>query len=205
MVNFPASPDSFADPAGNVTQGATTPTHSGHHKNHNDAIEALEAKLGTGASTPTSSTVLRGTGTGTTAFGQIQTADLGALAVSQYATAACTASQTTTSTSLVGVTTTPTAPLSLTTTGGVCLILISASLSFNALGPAARFVVQVDGAQQGTDYWVVSPGVTFWSTVAAVVAVVPAAGARTFSVAWSVTGNTGTIYGGQITVLELKR
>ena len=37
----------------------------------NTAIIALETKVGTGSSTPTANTVLRGTGTGTTAFGQV--------------------------------------------------------------------------------------------------------------------------------------
>lgn len=37
----------------------------------NDAIIAIETKIGTGASTPTANTVMRGTGTGTSAFGQV--------------------------------------------------------------------------------------------------------------------------------------
>ena len=37
----------------------------------NTAIIALETKVGTGSSTPTANTVLRGTGTGTSAFGQV--------------------------------------------------------------------------------------------------------------------------------------
>lgn len=37
----------------------------------NTAIIALETKIGTGSSTPTANTVLRGTGTGTSAFGQV--------------------------------------------------------------------------------------------------------------------------------------
>lgn len=41
-------------------------------------LQAAETKLGTGASTATSNTVLRGTGTGTTAFGTIQAADIAA-------------------------------------------------------------------------------------------------------------------------------
>jgi len=37
----------------------------------NSAIIAIETKVGTGSSTPTANTVLRGTGTGTSAFGQV--------------------------------------------------------------------------------------------------------------------------------------
>lgn len=43
----------------------------------NSAIIALETKIGTGSSTPTANTVLRGTGTGTSAYGQVDlTADV---------------------------------------------------------------------------------------------------------------------------------
>lgn len=43
----------------------------------NTAIIALETKIGTGSSTPTANTVLRGTGTGTSAYGQVDlTADV---------------------------------------------------------------------------------------------------------------------------------
>jgi hypothetical protein len=73
---FPGALDAYGDPSGGATQGSTTPTHSGHHQNHNDAIEALEAKLGIGASVAASNQVLRGTGAGATAFGQVQAADI---------------------------------------------------------------------------------------------------------------------------------
>ena len=46
----------------------------------NDAIIAIETKLGTGSSTPTANTVMRGTGTGTSAYGQIVNGDVSASA-----------------------------------------------------------------------------------------------------------------------------
>lgn len=76
MVSYPTSLDAFSNPtAGDATNNVTTP-HATQHSNANDAIEALEAKLGTGASTATANTVLRGTGAGASAFGQVQEADL---------------------------------------------------------------------------------------------------------------------------------
>lgn len=42
----------------------------------NDAIIAVETKLGTGSSTPSANTVLRGTGTGTTAYGAVVNGDV---------------------------------------------------------------------------------------------------------------------------------
>lgn len=48
--------------------------HSAYFNSHRDAIKAIQAKLGTGAATASANTVLRGTGSGTTDFGQITNA-----------------------------------------------------------------------------------------------------------------------------------
>ena len=73
-TDFPTSIDAMANPA--TTDYLDDPSHADQHANANDAIEALEAKLGIGASTATANKVLRGTGAGATAFGQIVTADI---------------------------------------------------------------------------------------------------------------------------------
>lgn len=65
-TNFPTSLDALTNPSG--TDSVATVSHSGQHSNANDAIEALEAKLGITASTPISGTVLVGDGTGTSRF-----------------------------------------------------------------------------------------------------------------------------------------
>lgn len=71
-TNFPGSLDNnttLPNPgSGNATN---SPSHAGQHDNENDAIKAIEAKLGIGASTATVGKVLRGTGGGTSAWGQI--------------------------------------------------------------------------------------------------------------------------------------
>lgn len=71
-TNYPTSLDdntSLPNPgSGSFTNN---PSHAGQHDTENDAIKALETKLGTGASTASASTVLRGTGSGTTAYGQL--------------------------------------------------------------------------------------------------------------------------------------
>jgi hypothetical protein len=46
-----------------------------------DDAEQVQTKLGTGASTPAANTVLRGTGTGSSAFGAVQTGDVTAGAI----------------------------------------------------------------------------------------------------------------------------
>lgn len=68
-TDFPSSLDSYTDPLS--TDKLNNPSHSTQHQNHNDSIEAIEAKLGIGASTPTANKVLRATGTGTTSYGQV--------------------------------------------------------------------------------------------------------------------------------------
>lgn len=72
MSNFPTSLDTTTQlpqpSAGNFTNN---PSHAGAHDNESQAIIALETKLGTGASTPTANKVLRGTGTGTSAYGSL--------------------------------------------------------------------------------------------------------------------------------------
>ena len=65
-TSFPTSLDALTNPAG--TDSVATVSHSGQHSNANDAIEALQAKLGITASTPVSGTVLVGDGTGTSRF-----------------------------------------------------------------------------------------------------------------------------------------
>ena len=66
MTQFPTSLDSFTNPTTN--DFLNSPNHVSQHSDLNDAVEALEAKLGIFASTPTSGKLLRGTGVGTSAW-----------------------------------------------------------------------------------------------------------------------------------------
>lgn len=66
MANYPTSLDSLTNPAaGDTTAGVD---HASQHATVNDIVEALEAKLGISASTPTSGKLLRGTGAGSSAW-----------------------------------------------------------------------------------------------------------------------------------------
>jgi hypothetical protein len=65
-MNYPTSLDSFANPSSSDTTAAVD--HAAQHADANDAIEALEAKLGISASTPTLGKLLRGTGVGSSAW-----------------------------------------------------------------------------------------------------------------------------------------
>jgi hypothetical protein len=66
MSNFPTSLDSFVNPTTN--DFLNSPNHVSQHSDINDAVEALEAKLGISSSTPTSGKLLRGTGVGSSAW-----------------------------------------------------------------------------------------------------------------------------------------
>ena len=65
-MTFPTEKTTFSTI--NPTDKMNLPSHSGMHNDSNIVIEALEDKIGTGASTPTSNKLLRGTGVGTSAW-----------------------------------------------------------------------------------------------------------------------------------------
>lgn len=78
-TNFPTSLDdgtSIPNPTGTNTQNS--PDHAALHSNTGDGLKAVEAKLGIGASTPVVSRLLFGTGTGTSAWTQLTSAQLAA-------------------------------------------------------------------------------------------------------------------------------
>lgn len=88
--SFPTSVTTYTNP-GPTTATATavgTRTHDQFHADNNDDLEQVMTKLGTGSSVAAANTVLRGTGSGTTAFGQVVDADVAsaaAVAVSKLA------------------------------------------------------------------------------------------------------------------------
>lgn len=76
-TNYPTSKDdgtSLPTPA--ASDKTNSPSHSSMHGNENAAIIAIENKLGTGASTPASNTIMFGTGSGTSAWTQLTSAQL---------------------------------------------------------------------------------------------------------------------------------
>src|ERR1035437_7579266 len=71
-MSFPTSLDTSStlpNPTGTSTQAS--PDHAALHTNSNVAIIAIETKLGTGASTPSSTNLLVSTGTGTSAWSKL--------------------------------------------------------------------------------------------------------------------------------------
>jgi len=75
--NFPTSKDdavSLPNPA--ATNKQNSPSHSFIHSNANDAIKAIESKVGIGDTMPAVNKVLLGTGAGTSAWQQLTSAEL---------------------------------------------------------------------------------------------------------------------------------
>lgn len=70
MVNFPASLDSLTNPTASDKTNAVTVPHATQHANLNDIAEALEAKVGIGATTPDAThKTTKATAAGTSAWG----------------------------------------------------------------------------------------------------------------------------------------
>lgn len=68
-TNYPGSLDSYS------TKNASDTIAEGHINDPQDAIEAIEAKVGTGSSTAADAKVLCGTGAGASAWEQVNLAD----------------------------------------------------------------------------------------------------------------------------------
>ena len=76
-TNFPTTIDTFTDPTGTQAMNATSPTHSGIHTNANDAIAALEAKVGVNSSAVTTSLDYRLAAVGNNVVSRTSTGTLG--------------------------------------------------------------------------------------------------------------------------------
>jgi hypothetical protein len=85
-TNFPASADDATTVGGDNLPAAGTelsdtlsghPSHAVMHENVGDAIQAVEAKVGTGSSAPAADTVLIGTGSGTSSWSTVSTGMIG--------------------------------------------------------------------------------------------------------------------------------
>lgn len=77
MSNFPTSLDDSASlPNPGTTDKTNSPSHAALHSDTNAAVEAVEAKLGIGATTPVANSLLFGTGTGVSRWGTVTSAEL---------------------------------------------------------------------------------------------------------------------------------
>lgn len=78
-MNYPTSLDDTSSlPNPGATDKTNSPSHAGLHSDENAAIIALETKIGISSSTPVTNRLLFGTGTGTSAWTQLTSAQLAA-------------------------------------------------------------------------------------------------------------------------------
>ena len=75
-VQYPVALDDLANPTPTDPLASSSVPHSQQHRDLNDIIEALQAKLGIGAGTALESSVLRGTGPGVSGWEKVQASDL---------------------------------------------------------------------------------------------------------------------------------
>lgn len=79
-TNFPASLDTVTQlPNPAVGNNTNSPSHASLHGNENGAIIAIEGKVGIGATTPAANQLLFGTGTGTSAWQGLTSAQLASI------------------------------------------------------------------------------------------------------------------------------
>lgn len=169
-----------------------------------EVAEQLQIKLGISASTPAANQVLRGTGAGSSAFGQIQTADLVANAVTQAGMSSAFFAGTTTSASS-GPVTNSDVPLT-TQANGVVLAWAYASLSHSTAGKFVWLGVNVDGAAPAAEAVTVLVNAAQQLQLAVFYRFAGlSAGAHIFRATWRTDAPTATMYTGLLTALELKK
>lgn len=202
-INYPTSLDALANPTSTTLRNAPGFSLSGQVSALNDIAEALEAKLGIGASTPGASAgVLRRTAAGTSAWGTIATADIGAAQVTGLASASASSPANNNSTTRVAIP--GTATPSMTTTGGP--VLVFCTMIGLASAPAGFVDIQV-WMDAGVIAQVVFDDMTpSRSTRTAVFTHTPSAAAHVWDIRWIAAATcTDTAVTAALAVLELKR
>ena len=151
--NYPTSLDNGTSmPNPTSTSSRNNPSLADGQTTQNEAIIALETKVGIGSSTPTTNTVLRGTGSGTTAFEQVDLATdvTGNLPVSNLNSG--TGASTTTfwrgdGTWDAPIGTTYTAGIGLTLTGTSFSLTTPVSIADGGTGSTTQNFVDITSAQ----------------------------------------------------------
>jgi len=207
---FPTSTPSY--PTISVSETFVTQGSIGHRQTHLDEetdITALAAKLGSGASTAAANQVLRGTGAGASAFGQVATGDIAANAVTQVGYASVvTANPSTTSTTYVAI---PDLSVVLTTLASAkCTVEFTGILQSTVGGSINAVAVFVDGVRSGPHFYVSghATGNALVSIAASVLVTGLSAAAHTVTMRWLAgVSSTLTMYdiGATMIVTEIRR
>lgn len=171
-----------------------------------DTVEALQDKLGLGASIAAANQVLRATGAGASAFGQIVTGDLVANAVTLGQSATPTTSSPTTSSGTPGDMPQMTVTQSVTA-GSLFLILFSCALYNGAANSITAFTLLYDGGQV-LQRSITSKGANLIDIVTLFhVLTVPTTKSVITKMQWHTNANTSTTPGLErgLTIVEFKK
>lgn len=205
---FPTSVTIYTNPTGtdkiNVAVGGRTLDQ--YISDLCDDIEQVETKLGTGASTASANTVLRGTGAGATAFGSVQTADMVSNAVHQIGFAVASTTNPTVSTN--AFTDLTDMSVTLTTTGGDLLAWFCGSFQSNTVDASITVALKLDAAAEVGDIAYQHHTTGLWlpiSTVYRFTGVTVAS--HTIKTRWAISSGTATNNFTQrnLLVMEVKR
>lgn len=203
-TTYPGALDALPRPLPSSPRNVAPFAASAVIDNVSDAIEAIEAKLGTGASVAAANQVLRGTGAGATAFGALQTTDIVANGITQIGYVSTGTTDSTSSATAVDILN---MSITMTTEGGGVLVMYSMTALNSNLGAVSPFYAQRDGGTSDTQ-------VTMFTKVAAMADVVAffllyrplTAGAHNFKIRWSTNAGTLTSSGVRTMVaVEFKR
>jgi hypothetical protein len=200
MPNFPTSLDSLTNPSSSTyldDSGFELDVLIGRLQ---DIAEALEAKVGIGASTASANSVLRATGTGSSGWGPILTTDITANAITQSAlSTASSASTTSTSYADTG------ASAALTTVGGEVLAI--GVMCGYATAAANQFYIalQLDAATEVADVFTVPANTSQFVQVVCHRFTGVSAAAHTINLRWKVSGSTYNRQNGYVLAWEFKK
>jgi hypothetical protein len=169
----------------------------------NDTVEAVQTKLGIGASaqTPAANTVLGGNGAGTTSFRQVETGDIATDAVTQVVQGG-TFSSSTTSTTYVDLTTTG---VTQTTTGGKLECTVVWCGNMTAASNSVFLALSLDGAAEVSEVVQLPANALQFVMVCQALFTGVSAASHTVKARWKVGGSTANTYSGTLKVKEVKK
>jgi len=162
-----------------------------------DDLAAAQTKLGTGASTATANTVLRGTAAGVTAFGQVVTADIAANAATKFASLSV-ASTSTASVSYVAMAGTS---IAFTSTGTIYFLVSLLGVS-NATAALMDVVFNIDGLNQISMFYLENTPAGESHSLTYMLSYPSSAGAHTYSLQWKTSAGTVGIVAGYVHIFE---
>jgi hypothetical protein len=229
---FPVSADVLANPTNLTNRDDPGFELHGVISRIQDILEALEAKVGIGSSTPgATAAVLRRTASGASAWGLVGPGDLN---VQNAASAGsvlrgtsgttmsfnplqtgdvlqgaisqfgtATGSGATNSGSLVPITG---ASVSLTTNGGIVVFFVTGAATCNTAGGITQYSLAMDGGVQGGLQSIAALSAGAYHGFSLIAAAQPSAGSHSFSAMWStISGVATTLSNCSIYAVEIKR